>query len=171
MKRIIILADTHADIDPKLDKYLVDVDEIWHAGDIGSTAVLDYLQSKCTVLRAVYGNIDGKDVRLRSQAYLYFEVEGLNVLLFHYGGKVTHYDPRGLKLITQYLPDIFVCGHSHILRVMRDKEHNNMLFINPGAAGVHGFHKVKTLCRMQINTGKIEKLEVIELGERGRLEG
>lgn len=164
MKRIALLSDTHGYLDPKLKKYFSVCDEIWHAGDIGTLAVTDKLES-WKPLRAVYGNIDGAEVRVVHHENQIFEIEGVKVLITHIGGYPGRYNARVRDLIVQEKPKLYICGHSHILKVMFDKKHN-CLHMNPGAAGNHGFHKVKTLLRFTLDNGNIKDLEVIELGAR-----
>ncbi|MEQ9305139.1 MAG: metallophosphoesterase family protein [Marinoscillum sp.] len=165
--KIGIISDTHGFLDHAVFKYFDQCDEIWHAGDIGDTAVLDRLNAFKPTL-AVYGNIDGDAVRLVAPENQVFIREGRKILITHIAAKPPRYNPRVRKLIAAHQPDLLVCGHSHILKVQPDKD-NNLLFMNPGAAGIHGFHKVKTLLRMDINHGKFENLEVVELGLRGAL--
>lgn len=165
MIRIGLLSDTHGFTDPKLAEVFKDVDEIWHAGDIGSLEVCHQL-SKIKPLYAVYGNIDGREIRAEYPENLIFMREGLSIVITHIGGYPGNYSSKSRKLILDHQPDIFVCGHSHILKVMRDPKYN-LLAINPGAAGVQGFHPVKTVLRFVLNSGKIEQLEAIELGPRG----
>ncbi|MCB9192218.1 MAG: metallophosphoesterase family protein [Flavobacteriales bacterium] len=167
MKRIGLLSDTHGFIDPKLKKYLDSCDEIWHAGDIGDLAVTDTLASWKPV-RAVYGNIDGDKVRVVHPENQIFELEGVKVLITHIGGYPGRYTARVRDLIIQEKPKLYICGHSHILKVMFDKKHQ-VLHMNPGAAGVHGFHKVKTILRFSLQGGEIKDLEVIELGSRSSI--
>ncbi|MGB0916875.1 MAG: metallophosphoesterase family protein [Flavobacteriales bacterium] len=164
MKRIGLLSDTHGYLDPKLKKYLTPCDEIWHAGDIGTLSVTDKLAQWKTV-RAVYGNIDGAEVRVVHPENLIFEIEGVKVLITHIGGYPDRYTARVRELIIQEKPRLYICGHSHILKVMHDKKYN-CLHMNPGAAGNHGFHKVKTLLRFTLDAGNIKDLEVVELGPR-----
>ena len=159
--KIILMSDTHGMCDKKIEKYLADCDEIWHAGDIGSLDVINRLCSFAT-LRAVYGNIDGQDIRYNHPEFLSFEVDGIKVLMTHIGGFPGKYDTRALKKIIDTKPNIFVCGHSHILRVMYDK-HFDTLVMNPGAAGLQGFHQVRTLLRFEITNSEIKNLEVIEI--------
>lgn len=168
MTRIGLISDTHSYLDPKVFEYLKACDEIWHAGDIGDSAVTDALAA-FKPLRAVFGNIDGHQLRAEFKEDELFQLEGFKVLITHIGGYPGHYSPRSRQLIVQHMPDIFICGHSHILRVMKDPKYNNMLMMNPGAAGVHGFHKMKTLLRFDLNQGRILNLEAIELGKRGAL--
>lgn len=164
MTTIGLLSDTHGYLDPKIFKYLETCDEIWHAGDIGDLAVTDAL-SNIKPLRVVYGNIDGAAFRKRFKETLNFRIEGVNVLMTHIGGAAGSYSPKVRALLSEIKPQIFICGHSHILKVMFDKKYN-VLYINPGAAGNHGFHKVKTLLRFKIDKNDIKDLEVIELGPR-----
>jgi len=170
MLRIALLSDTHGYLDPALFKYLETCDEIWHAGDIGTLDVCDELK-KLKPLRAVYGNIDGQEIRKEYPKNLHFICEGVSVFMTHIGGypgtekSRETYIPEVKKLIEETRPKLFICGHSHILRVMYDKKHD-LLHINPGAAGIHGFHQVKTLVRFNLDKGDIQKLEVIELGSR-----
>lgn len=168
MTRIGLISDTHSYLDPKVFEYFKDRDEIWHAGDIGTHEVTDKLAA-FKPLKVVYGNIDGHELRAAYPEDLVFEVEGFKVFMTHIGGYPGHYSPRARKLILHHQPDIFICGHSHILRVMRDERNQNMLVMNPGAAGVHGFHKIKTLLRFDLDAGKILNVEAIELGKRGAL--
>lgn len=164
MQRIALLSDTHNYLDPKLFKYLDSCDQIWHAGDIGTIAVTDELTQLKPVI-AVYGNIDGQDVRSVHPKDQFFQCEGVSVFMTHIGGYPPKYNAYTLPIIKQRNPKLFICGHSHILKVMWDKNHN-LLHINPGAAGIHGFHRVKTLVRFTIFNAEIKDLEVIELGSR-----
>lgn len=162
MIKIGLLSDTHGYIDPKVYKYFKDVDEIWHAGDIGSLEVTDEL-SKFKPLRAVYGNIDNHLIRSQFRVIEIFNLEDVKVFLIHIGGYPNRYASGVREMLRKEKPDLFICGHSHILKVIHDKE-LGLLHLNPGAAGYHGFHKVKTLLRFELNKGKIENLEAIELG-------
>lgn len=168
MLKIGLISDTHSYLDPKVFDVFKDVDEIWHAGDIGDISVAEQLKA-FKPFYAVYGNIDDKDVRIEYPLNLVLQREGLKILMTHIGGYPGNYEPKARRKIEEERPDIFICGHSHILRVAKDPKYNNMLAMNPGAAGVHGFHKVKTLLRFNLNNGKIEKLEAIELGKRGEI--
>ncbi len=165
MQRIALLSDTHNYLDPKLFKYFESCDQIWHAGDIGTISVMEELRRIKPVV-AVYGNIDGQDVRKEYKKNERWMCEKVDVLMTHIGGYPNRYSAEALELIRQKPPQLFICGHSHILKVMFDKQYD-LLHINPGAAGIHGFHKVKTLVRFTIDAEKIKDLEVIELGERG----
>lgn len=162
MKRIAILSDTHAYWDPAYVPYLEVCDEIWHAGDIGSPVVAQELAA-IKPLRAVHGNCDGYPIRYSYGPHLIFELEQVKTLITHIGGYPGRYDEQALKLIKRFKPRLFVCGHSHITKVMFDPKYN-MLCVNPGAAGKEGIHSIRTLLRLELNAGKIENLEVIELG-------
>jgi len=164
VKRIGLLSDTHGFFDPKMIKYLEVCDEIWHAGDIGSLSVTAQL-SEIAPVRAVYGNVDGNTIRQEFKLHERFLCEGVDVWLTHIGGKPYVYNHRIREAINSNPPKLFICGHSHICKVQMDKR-LKMLYMNPGAAGIHGFHKVKTLLRFTLNNGNIEHLEVVELGPR-----
>ena len=160
-----LLSDTHSVLDSKVFEHFKDCDEIWHAGDIGDAEVANRLE-KFKPLRAVFGNIDDKNLQARFPEDLWFDCEGMKIWMTHIGGAPPNYNPRIKKILKERVPDIFICGHSHILRVKKDDK-LNMLYINPGAAGNHGFHPIKIIIRMEIMEAKIKKLEVIELGKRG----
>ena len=163
--KIGLLSDTHGWIHPRLFDYFAGCDEIWHAGDIGNIETADKLAAY-KPFRAVYGNIDDAVVRKVFKEHLIFKVEELRIWLTHIGGTPGHYDHRIKSGIYENPPDIFICGHSHIAKVMHDKK-AGFLFINPGAAGYNGFHKFMTAIRFQIDGKNIHDLELIELGERG----
>lgn len=163
MKQIGLLSDTHGYWDERYVRHFESCDEIWHAGDIGSIEVADRLAA-FRPLRAVYGNIDGRELRLRFPQTLRFEVEGAQVLIKHIGGYPGHYDPSVRGSLLTRPPQLFISGHSHILKVKYDKT-LSMLHINPGAAGKQGFHRVRTLVRFVVDQGCFSDLEVIELGE------
>lgn len=164
MKRILLLSDTHDYLDKALEKYLTDCDEIWHAGDIGTSKVTDKL-AKFKPLRAVYGNIDGTELRKTFPENQLFVLEGVKVFITHIGGYPGRYVARVKDIIIQEKPKLYICGHSHILKVMFDPK-LQVLHMNPGAAGIHGFHQVKTMLRFVLDNGEIKNLEVIELGKR-----
>lgn len=164
--RIALLSDTHGHIDPQWAAYFEHCDEIWHAGDIGNIEVLDYLKGMKPV-RAVWGNIDGHILRAELPETQYFHMEGLKVFMIHIGGYPGRYDPKARQLIELHRPGLFICGHSHILRVIYDKKYQ-MLTMNPGAAGIYGFHKIKTMLRFSITDGRVHDAEVIELGQKSR---
>ncbi|MBQ0015417.1 MAG: metallophosphoesterase family protein [Bacteroidales bacterium] len=163
MKRIGVLSDTHGVIPPQVYNFFKDCDELWHAGDCG-VGVLRTLREFKPV-RAVYGNCDGADVRYAEPQTDLFECEGHKVLLTHIGGHPGHYQPMLLPILQREHPDIMVCGHSHILRVMHDKQYD-MLYINPGAAGRQGFHLVATLVRFTIDD-EPKDMEIMEFDKLG----
>lgn len=163
MKRIGLLSDTHGYWDDRYEKYFKDCDEIWHAGDVGSYEVLERLEAIKPV-RGVYGNIDGQDIRMRLSERYRFKCEEVEVLMKHIGGYPGRYDPSIRGSLFARPPKLFISGHSHILKVQYDKT-LGCLHINPGAAGISGFHKVRTLVRFTIDGSEIKDLEVIELGE------
>ena len=167
MRKILLLSDTHGHLDPKIHKYINGVDEVWHAGDIGSTAVANEI-SKFKTLKGVYGNVDGHELRCQFPENQIFSCQGVKVLITHIGGYPGRYNSRVKKLIDEEKPQLYICGHSHILKVMKDRK-NKLLHMNPGACGIQGFHKLKTLLRFKLNKGKIENLEAIELGKRGAI--
>ena len=167
LKKIILLSDTHGFVDQKILKYAAQADEVWHAGDIGTQEVIDQLQ-KVKPFRAIYGNIDGHTIRKQYPEYLAFECEGLNVLITHIAGYPNRYTAKAKSLIQKFKPELFICGHSHILKVMHDRTFGH-LHMNPGAVGISGFHKVRTLLRFEIENGKIKNVEAVELGLRGAL--
>lgn len=164
MTRIGLLSDTHAYWDEKYLTYFECCDEIWHVGDIGSMEVADKLEA-FRPLRAVYGNIDGQDIRRRFPQVNRFVVDGAEVLMKHIGGYPGKYDPSIAGSLLTRPPKLFISGHSHILKVKYDKT-LGMLHINPGAAGRYGFHKVRTLVRFVIHKGEFSDLEVIELADK-----
>ncbi len=165
MKRIGLLSDTHGLLDEQIFTYFANCDEIWHAGDIGSEAVADQLEA-FKPLKAVYGNIDDGDLRRRFPENCRFDCEGLDVLMTHIGGYPGRYNKRIRAILSEDPPGLFICGHSHILKIMPDKKHG-LIHINPGACGNHGFHKIKTLVRFTVSEGKLKDVEVIELGKKG----
>ena len=164
MVKIGLLSDTHSHLDTKIFDYFKDVDEIWHAGDIGSIEVTDQLK-KFKPLRAVYGNIDDHILRRDFPEFNRFTIENVDVLITHIGGKPGKYAKPALDALQEKAPKLFICGHSHILLVKMDPKFN-MLWMNPGACGIKGFHQVKTLLRFQIDGDKIQNLEAIEIGKR-----
>jgi putative phosphoesterase len=161
MTRILLLSDTHATWDERFKKYAAECDEIWHAGDIGSLHVADQLAA-LKPLRAVYGNIDGSDIRRQFPEVLRFRCEEMEVVMKHIGGYPGKYDRSIANELFRNPPDLFVAGHSHILKVMRDPA-LHLLHINPGAAGTYGWHPVRTLIRFTIDGNNCRDLEVIEL--------
>lgn len=163
MTRIGLLSDTHGYWDGRYLKYFEDCQEIWHAGDIGSLEVAERLAA-FRPLRAVYGNIDGQDIRIRYPETDRFTIDETDVLMKHIGGYPGRYDPSIRAQIFVHPPKLFISGHSHILKVKYDKT-LGLLHINPGAAGKYGFHKVRTLVRFTIDHGNFSYLEVIELSD------
>jgi hypothetical protein len=164
MKKILLLSDTHSHIDDTILKYVKLTDEVWHAGDIGDLKVTDTIK-KLKPLRAVFGNIDNHEARLEFPLNNRFFCEGVDVLITHIGGYPGKYSPVIREEITQNPPKLFICGHSHILKVMFDKK-LNCLHMNPGAAGISGFHQKRTMLRFEIDGDKIQSLEVIEIGDK-----
>ena len=162
--KIGLLSDTHGHLDDRIFSHFEKCDEIWHAGDIGAMELADRL-SAFKPLQAVYGNIDDRNLRQQFQEDLWLDRNGLTVLITHIGGYPSKYNARTRAIFREKTPDLFICGHSHILKIMRDRQHN-LLHINPGAAGVQGFHKVKTLVRFSIENAQITDLQVIELSKR-----
>lgn len=164
MKKILLLSDTHSHIDDTILKYVKLADEVWHAGDIGDLKVTDTIQ-KLKPLRAVFGNIDNHEARLEFPLNNRFFCEGVEVLITHIGGYPGRYSPAIKEEITKNPPKLFISGHSHILKVMFDKKYN-CLHMNPGAAGISGFHQKRTMLRFEIDGDKIQSLEVIEIGDK-----
>jgi hypothetical protein len=164
--KIGLLSDTHSFLDERIAHHFKDCDEVWHAGDVGDFKLIEQLE-KFKPLRGVYGNIDDQKVRQALPLDLHFEIEGIQVFITHIGGSPPRYANGIKQKLKEFQPALFICGHSHILKVMPDHSLNKMLFMNPGAAGHHGFHKVRTLLRFDISEAKIQNLEVIELGSRG----
>lgn len=163
-KKILLLSDTHSHIDDTILKYVNQADEVWHAGDIGDLKVTDTLK-KLKPLRAVYGNIDDDKARMEFPLHNRFNCEDVVVWITHIGGYPGKYNPSLRAELLANPPKLFICGHSHILKVMFDKKHN-LLHMNPGAAGVHGFHQVRTMLRFVIDGDKIKDLEIVEIGKR-----
>jgi putative phosphoesterase len=164
MKRIGLLSDTHGYLDDRIKHYFAEVDEIWHAGDIGTIEVLDEL-NKFKPTRAVWGNIDDHVIRKETKEFLRFTCENVDVLITHIGGKPGKYSKPAYEELQKGSPKLFICGHSHILLVKMDP-HFNMLWVNPGACGIKGFHQVRTIIRFSITDDRIHDLEAIELGKR-----
>ncbi len=162
MKKIGLMSDTHSHLDPKIFDYFKNVDEIWHAGDIGKIDLATQL-TDFKPFRAVYGNIDENTaVEHKYPLDLHFECEGLSVYMTHIGGYPGKYSLRAKKIIENKRPNLFITGHSHILKIMRDPKFD-LVHINPGACGVEGWHKVKTIVRFSIIEGKIHDVEIIEM--------
>ncbi len=166
MRKIGILSDTHGTLVPQLFDFFKDVDELWHAGDIGSIETAEAL-ANFKPLRAVYGNIDDHVVRMQYSGEMLFHVEDVDVYMTHIGGYPGHYMPEVKYILEKMEPDLFVCGHSHILKVVYDKK-LNLLHVNPGAAGNSGFHKKITFIRMVIDGKEFKDMEIFEL-DRNKL--
>ena len=157
-----LISDTHGVFSDGFRKFLEPVDVIWHAGDFGGGLSFADEIAAFKPLVGVSGNCDGQDIRREYPQFQYLEVQGLKVLMTHIGGSPGHYDLRAHALIDQYRPDVFFCGHSHILKVMRDQRYG-LLYINPGAAGIQGWHVVRTALRFKIEAGEVKEMEVFEL--------
>ena len=164
MTKILLLSDTHGHMDPTILKYAAQADEVWHAGDIGSLSVTDELEALKPV-RGVHGNIDDHVIQKEFPENNRFMCEGVDVWITHIGGYPNRYNVRVRDEIRSNPPRLFICGHSHILKVMHDKK-LGLLHMNPGACGKHGFHQVRTMLRFVIDGEKISDLEVVELGKR-----
>ena len=160
-QKILLLSDTHSFIDDKVLNYCKNVDEVWHAGDIGNSEVTDKIR-ETSKLRAVYGNIDDKNIRNEFPLDNKFTIEGVTVWITHIGGYPNRYNPRIKEIIALRPPKLFISGHSHILKVQYDKK-LKLLHMNPGAAGKHGFHNVRTMLRFEIENTDIKNLEIIEM--------
>ena len=164
MKKILLLSDTHSYIDNAILEHVKKADEVWHAGDIGNLEVTDAIK-KLKPLRGVYGNIDDDKARMEFPENNRFMCEGVNVWITHIGGYPNKYNVRIREEIIKNPPKLFISGHSHILKVMPDKK-LNLLHMNPGAVGKHGFHNVRTMLRFTISGETIANLEVIEFPKR-----
>jgi hypothetical protein len=164
MKKILLLSDTHSHIDDTILKYVNQADEVWHAGDIGDLVVTDTLK-KHKPLRAVYGNIDDAQARMEFPLNNRFMCEGVDVWITHIGGYPGKYNSAVREELRIHPPKLFICGHSHILKVQFDKS-LNFLHMNPGACGIYGFHQVRTMLRFEIDGDKIQKLEIVEIGKK-----
>lgn len=164
MKKILLLSDTHSHIDESILKYVRLADEVWHAGDIGDLKVTDTIKD-IKPLRAVYGNIDDDKARMEFPLHNRFMCEGIDVWITHIGGYPGKYNQAIRAEIQRNPPKLFICGHSHILKVQFDKS-LNLLHMNPGACGIYGFHQVRTMLRFEIEDDKIQNLEIIELGKK-----
>ena len=163
--RILLLSDTHGYLDEQIINHALQADEIWHAGDFGTIEVADKLSS-LKILRGVYGNVDGQEIRNIYPLHNHFTCEGFHVWITHIGGYPDKYNPQIRSAIQKNPPDIFITGHSHILKIMRDPKLNNLIHINPGAAGKEGFHKIRTLVKFTLSNKIISDMQVVELGKR-----
>ncbi|MEX0660290.1 MAG: metallophosphoesterase family protein [Balneolaceae bacterium] len=164
--KIGLISDTHNFLDPQVAEYFSDRDEIWHVGDFGNITIANELQKLAPVV-GVYGNIDGDDIRKRYPLHQRFTKEGVDVWMTHIGGILGRYCIPIRDELKKNPPDMFICGHSHILKIARDQSLQKMLYVNPGAAGRQGFHVERTIVRFELNNGKIENMEVINLGKVG----
>jgi hypothetical protein len=164
LKKILLLSDTHSHIDDVILKYVQQADEVWHAGDIGNLVVTDTIK-KLKPLRAVYGNIDDAQARMEFPLHNRFMCEGVDVWITHIGGYPGKYNQAIREELKTNPPKLFICGHSHILKVQFDKS-LNLLHMNPGACGISGFHQIRTMLRFEIEGDKIQNLEVVELGKK-----
>ena len=165
MKKIALISDNHSYYGDEVTDHLLDVDEIWHAGDIGDLSSIEKYR-QMALFRGVYGNIDDQSVRDIFPLNEIFICEGIKVFMTHIGGYPGRYASRVYQIIKQEKPNLYICGHSHICKVVPDKS-NNLLHMNPGAYGHHGFHKVRTILKFEADNGKIQNLRVVELGHRG----
>ncbi len=159
-----ILSDTHGFFHPALEEVLAGADLILHAGDVGRAEILDRLEQIAPVC-AVWGNIDGRDVRQRTGEHEHFEAEGLRFWMTHIAGRPGHWQQGMGEKLRANPPNVFICGHSHILRIERVKSLDGMLFLNPGAAGRQGFHRQKTCVRLHLASGRLREAEVVHLDE------
>ncbi len=164
MKNILLISDTHSHLDDTLLKHIDAADEVWHAGDIGNVKLTDTIK-KLKPLRAVYGNIDDHELRKEFPKNLIFTCEDVKVFITHICGQPTSYLKEVKDILNAEKPKLFICGHSHILKVMYQKQYD-VLHMNPGACGVHGFHQIKTVLRFVIDKDQIKDLVIIELGNR-----
>lgn len=165
MKKILLLSDTHSHVDDVILKYVAQADEVWHAGDIGNLEVTDAVKA-LKPLRGVYGNIDDVKARLEFPLHQRFLCEDVDVWITHIGGYPGKYSAAIKSVLVNNPPKLFICGHSHILKVMFDKQFQ-VLHLNPGAAGKSGFHQMRTMLRFVIDGAAIKDMEIIELGKRG----
>lgn len=168
MKKILLISDSHGLIKQDVIEWIEKVDEIWHAGDIGDEKVLDQLESFSKPLRIVWGNIDNHKVRARCKEDLIFEIEELKVYITHIGGYPPRFNKRSILVIDKHKPDLYICGHSHICKIMPDQA-KDLLHINPGACGIKGFHKYRTIVYFEVDKKKLSALKVIELGIRAKI--
>ena len=162
--RVALISDTHGYLGEEIIRHIDPCDEVWHAGDIGTTEITDKLKT-IKPLRAVYGNIDGGGLRTEFPETLHITIDGVTFLMTHIGGAPNRYPAQVKQHILQLKPMVFICGHSHILRVVYDKPYK-LLHLNPGACGTYGFHQVRTMLRFNIDGDKLTNMEVIELGPR-----
>ncbi len=164
--KILLFSDSHSHIETKLNPYLERADEIWHAGDFGNMKVIEWIEKFNKPFRGVWGNIDDSKIRATVPEDNVFQIEDVKVWMTHIGGFPGRYSPRVRKLFEEIKPMLFICGHSHIVKLEQDHKYNHWVF-NPGAAGNEGFHQVKTAISFDINENNINNIEVINLGPRG----
>ena len=167
MKKIAIISDTHSFWDKKIYNLIDECDEVWHAGDFGFNEEIANNIEKFDI-KGVYGNIDGQEIRKRYSKILKFRCEKIKVLITHIGGYPNKYTSEIKEVIKTYQPDLYICGHSHILKIMYDKKYN-LLHVNPGAAGKEGFHKTRTIVLLEIHGTEIKNIQIAELGPRAKL--
>jgi putative phosphoesterase len=167
MTRIFLLSDTHGHMDERILHYAAKADEIWHAGDMGSLEVCDQLQEHAP-LRGVYGNIDGEKVRREYREELFFQCEEALIYMIHIGGYPGRYSPKARLGLDRRKADLFISGHSHILKVINDPK-RKLLHMNPGACGQHGFHQMRTALQFVVDGKEFKELQVIEFGKRGKI--
>lgn len=163
MIKVGLISDTHSYLDPQVLDYFSECDEIWHAGDFGTIEVVDQLR-EVAPLKGVYGNIDGQKIRSEFPEHQRFEYDGIYFWMTHIGGRLGRYCLPIRAELNENPPDVFICGHSHMLKVGRDQDHDQMLYVNPGAAGRHGAQQERTCMRFQIEGGEMNNVEVINLG-------
>jgi len=169
MKKIALISDTHSWLDTDVIEHLHKVDEIWHGGDVGDPAVLDRLEAMKPV-RAVYGNIDARDIRGRLPLNQHFDCEGVKVFMTHIGGYPGRYTKRVKAILAEEQPDLYICGHSHICKVLKDVK-LDLIHMNPGACGIAGFHQFRTMLLFECEAGKINNLQLVEFGLKGDAPG
>jgi len=162
-----LLSDTHSHWDDRMTHHLADCHEIWHAGDVGDLTVLDAMGQLNAHVRVVFGNIDDHRIRAETDETLHWEIQGLRFCMTHIGGRPGRYAKGIRSLLNETRPDVFICGHSHLLKVQRDPSFEG-LYINPGAAGIHGFHRKRTLIKFSIEQSQLTQMRVVELGNRAK---
>lgn len=162
-----LLSDTHSHWDDRMTHHLSDCDEIWHAGDLGSLDILDQMQILAPVNRVVFGNIDDHTIRAETSEFLHWQIQGLRFSMTHIGGRPGRYAKGIRQFLNDQRPHVFICGHSHLLKIQNDASFGG-LYINPGAAGVHGFHRKRTLLKFSVGNGELTNVRVVELGDRIR---
>lgn len=164
--RIFLLGDNHAYMGKELLHHAAKADEIWHTGDWLNLDLFYALEKLQKPIRSVWGNVDGHDIRAIFPLHNNFQIQGIKFWMTHIGGYPGKYNPKLRPTLIRHTPDVFICGHSHILKIMRDPKLNNMLYLNPGACGITGFHLVRTALTFEINNGELQNMAVIEFGKR-----